>query len=81
MLLLAQWEGSEDADKNISWTRETWEAMRPFAEGVYVNNLGEESDDVVRDAYGSSYDRLLALKKRYDPTNFLRLNQNIDPTV
>ena len=81
MLLLAQWEDGEDAEPNIRWTRESWEAMRPFTQGVYVNNLGEESEDVVRDAYGANYGRLVALKKQYDPTNFLSLNQNLDPTA
>ena len=56
--------------------------MRPFSTGgVYVNNLGDEGEDRVRAAYGSNYDRLVALKTRYDPTNFFRLNQNIKPTA
>jgi FAD/FMN-containing dehydrogenase len=46
---------------------------------VYVNDLGDEEAERVRDAYGGNYARLLALKKRYDPTNFFRMNQNIDP--
>ncbi len=79
MMFLSQWVDAADADKNISWTRESWEAMKPFTNGVYVNNLGEEEDDVVRDAYGANYERLVALKKKFDPTNFLRLNQNIAP--
>lgn len=81
MLLLSQWERGDNMDKNIQWTRESWEAMRPFAQGVYVNNLGEETEAVVRDAYGTNYERLVALKKQYDPTNFLCLNQNLDPTA
>jgi hypothetical protein len=48
-------------------------------EGVYVNNLGDEGEDRVREAYGANYERLLALKGNYDPTNFFRLNQNIKP--
>ena len=56
--------------------------MRPFSTGgVYVNNLGDEGEDRVRAAYGSNYDRLVALKTKYDPTNFFRLNQNIKPTT
>lgn len=46
-----------------------------------VNNLGEEGEDRVRAAYGANYERLAALKKKYDPTNFFRLNANITPTV
>jgi hypothetical protein len=56
--------------------------MRPFvAEGVYVNYVGgDEGDERVRAAYGRiKYDRLVALKTKYDPTNFFRLNQNIAP--
>ena len=56
--------------------------MQPhLEEGVYVNNLGEEGEDRVRAAYGPNYERLVALKNKYDPTNFFRLNQNIKPTV
>jgi FAD/FMN-containing dehydrogenase len=65
----------------IAWTRELWEAVRPYSTGrVYVNFLGEEGQDRVRAAYGETkYERLRALKRRYDPTNFFRLNQNIQP--
>jgi FAD/FMN-containing dehydrogenase len=45
-----------------------------------VNFLGEEGEDRIRDAYGAAkYDRLIALKNKYDPKNFFRLNQNIKP--
>ena len=65
----------------IAWTRELWEAVRPYSTGrVYVNFLGEEGQDRVRAAYGETkYERLRVLKRRYDPTNFFRLNQNIQP--
>jgi FAD/FMN-containing dehydrogenase len=71
---------ASDTEKNIAWVREFWAAMRPYSAGrVYVNYLGEEGTDRVREAYGSNYDRLLALKNKYDPTNFFRMNQNIRP--
>jgi FAD/FMN-containing dehydrogenase len=71
------WEG-----EHIRWARETWQAMRPFASGVYVNYLGQEGEDRVKAAYGvAKYERLVALKNKYDPTNFFRLNQNIKPTT
>ncbi len=58
------------------------DAMRPFfADAVYVNYLGEEGDERVRAAYGDKYDRLVALKNTYDPTNFFRVNQNIRPSI
>ena len=56
--------------------------MQPFFErGVYVNDLGEEGEDRVKEAYGSNYGRLVALKNEYDPTNLFRLNQNIKPAA
>ena len=56
--------------------------MQPFFErGVYVNNLGEEGEVRVQAAYGANYDRLLALKNMYDPTNLFRFNQTIKPTT
>jgi FAD/FMN-containing dehydrogenase len=70
----------------IRWAREFWRAMQPFASGgVYVNYLGQEADEGaerVQAAYGpQKYERLVALKNTYDPTNFFRFNQNIKPTV
>ena len=53
--------------------------LQPLARGVYVNQLGETSPRLVRAAYGSHYARLAAIKKKYDPSNVLRLNQNIKP--
>ena len=81
-MFLSVWSDLADSDTNIRWTRESYEAMQPFLERtVYVNNLGEEGEDRVRAAYGPNYDRLVALKNKYDPANFFRLNQNIRPTV
>ena len=80
LLVTSVWDDPAHADTNIRWTRELWEAMQPhLAEAVYVNYLGEEGEERVRAAYGPNYDRLAALKKKYDPDNFFRLNQNIVP--
>lgn len=62
------------------WARGFWEALAPYHRGVYVNFLMDEGDDRVREAYGEAkFDRLRGLKRRYDPENVFRLNQNISP--
>jgi FAD/FMN-containing dehydrogenase len=53
--------------------------LQSFAHGVYVNQLGDTSDQLVRPAYLTNYPRLVEIKKKYDPNNVLRLNQNIKP--
>jgi FAD/FMN-containing dehydrogenase len=76
------WEAPQDADRNVAWTRAFWEAMRPFSSGrSYLNfpGLGEEQEALVRAAYGANYDRLVAIKSEYDPSNHFRSNQNIVP--
>ncbi len=81
-LILSQWDDPADAERNIAWTRAFFDAVRPFAErAVYVNDLGEEGADRVREAYGANYERLAALKAKYDPTNFFRMNHNIAPSA
>ncbi len=81
--IVTKWEDPQESEKHLKWTRELEAAMRPFSTGgVYVNFLGEEGEDRVRAAYSpSKYDRLVALKNKYDPSNVFRLNQNIKPTV
>ena len=67
-------------DDQRQWARDYWSALAPFHTSVYVNFLMEEGDARVRDAYGEvKYDRLRALKRKYDPANVFRLNQNIRP--
>ena len=72
-------EEDPDAERHIAWARDFFDAMQPHArDRVYVNFLGDEGPDRVRQAYGAEkYDRLVELKRNYDPTNFFRLNQNI----
>jgi len=82
MVVVTRWEDPADAERHISWTRDLWRAVQPFAAGgVYVNYLegGQEGADRIRQAYGPNYERLAALKQKYDPTNFFRINQNIAP--
>ena len=79
--ILSMWSNPSDTETNVKWARDLWETMQPFVErSVYVNNLGEEGEDRVKAAYGPNYERLVALKKRYDPGNMFRLNQNINPS-
>lgn len=81
-LILSQWTDPADAAPHIAWTRAFFEAMRPFTErAVYVNGLGVEGEERVREAYGSNYPRLSQVKARYDPTNLFRANQNILPAT
>ena len=76
------WTDPRDVDMHQQWVREWWDMMNSFSIGAeYVNNLGEEGEDRVRAAYGDNYERLVALKNKYDPTNFFRLNANIQPSV
>ena len=74
------WDNPAEADRHTAWVRTCWEALRPHSTGTYVNFLTQEDDaQRVRAAYGSNYDRLAALKARFDPDNVLRANQNIAP--
>jgi FAD binding domain/Berberine and berberine like len=68
-------------DEEREWVRGFWSALEPWHQGVYVNFLGDEGADRVRESYGpEKYGRLQALKQKYDPSNLFRLNQNIPPT-
>jgi len=80
--IVTKWEDPRESEKHIQWTRDFEAAMRTFSTGgVYVNFLGEEGEDRVTAAYGrANYPRLAALKNKFDPTNFFRLNQNIKPS-
>ena len=78
----ATWTDAAQNDANIHWARELVTAMRPFSRGgLYLNfaGFGEEKEAMLRDAYGSNYDRLAALKTLYDPGNLFRMNLNIRP--
>jgi FAD/FMN-containing dehydrogenase len=80
-LAWSMWLDASDTEKNKQWTRECWEAVRPFlVAGSYGNYVADEGDVIAREAYGSNYDRLVALKNKYDPTNFFRMNHNIKPS-
>ena len=79
-IIISQWTDPADTPNGIAWARQTYDALRPhMAEAAYVNYLDHDDGGRVRAAYGPNYDRLVALKQRYDPNNSFRLNQNIVP--
>jgi FAD/FMN-containing dehydrogenase len=82
VVINAVWiEGDPAGERHVTWARGFFDALQPHAgDHVYVNFLGDEGADRVRQAYGAgNYERLVELKRTYDPTNFFRLNQNIAP--
>jgi FAD/FMN-containing dehydrogenase len=80
LAVITRWTDPATASTHIDWARQTSDAMRPYTSGgVYVNYLGSEGADRVRAAYGAKYDKLVALKQKYDPTNLFKVNQNIQP--
>jgi len=73
-----RWEDPADDARCIGWARDFFNASTPFASGgVYVNFLTADEGDRVRAAYGSNYHRLAQMKRKYDPKNLFRMNQNI----
>jgi hypothetical protein len=67
-------------DRVSAWAKEYWSALHPHsAGGAYINFMMEEGDDRIRATYGKNYTRLAKVKKRRDPSNFFRVNQNIAP--
>jgi FAD/FMN-containing dehydrogenase len=76
----SRWEDPADDNLCIGWARDFFTASAPFASGgAYVNFLTADEGDRVRSAYGPNYDRLARVKRRYDPDNHFRMNQNIEP--
>jgi hypothetical protein len=61
--------------------REYWAAIEAFTRGFYTNEIADEAQAIVDENYMGNYDRLRALKNKYNPTNLFRLNANIVPTV
>jgi FAD/FMN-containing dehydrogenase len=67
-------------EKIVTWARDYWTDLHPHsAGGAYVNFMMDEGDDRIRATYGKNYSRLVKVKKRYDPANLFRVNQNIRP--
>jgi FAD/FMN-containing dehydrogenase len=80
LLLISQWTDPAETDAGIAWARTTFDALAPhMADRAYTNYLPADDHGRVREAFGVNYDRLVELKRRYDPDNLFHLNQNIDP--
>jgi len=81
LLVLSEWMEPANTERCIAWARETYAEMEPFmASGRYVNYLADdETGDPIAAAYGPNYRRLQELKRKYDPSNFFHMNQNIRP--
>jgi len=76
----AIYEHPDEQSRHEAWVTDFAAALRRGETGAYVNFLGDEGEARIREAYpGSTWDRLRAIKSRYDPTNLFRLNQNIPP--
>jgi FAD/FMN-containing dehydrogenase len=77
-----RWRDKQQDSACIAWARQLSDAVAPFASGsVYVNFMPEDEGDRVEKAYGANYRRLVEIKRRYDPGNLFRMNQNIPPTA
>jgi FAD/FMN-containing dehydrogenase len=81
LLLISQWTDPADTDTCIGWARATFDALGPhMAHRSYTNYLSADDHDRIQPAYGLNSQRLVEVKRRYDPDNFFHLNQNIDPS-
>ena len=78
--ILTQWANPAESTRHIEWTRDFADAMAPFRSGDYLLNfLGDETEDTIKASFGSNYARLVEVKRKYDPANFFRVNQNVKP--
>jgi len=81
--VVAQWVDPAESEQHMAWARKVWEHLEPLTGGTaYINHIaGDDRPEKVRASYGPNYERLVALKTTYDPTNLFRLNPNIRPSV
>jgi hypothetical protein len=80
LLLISSWTDPSHTDDSIAWARETFDALSPhMVQRAYTNYLSADDHERVRDAFGPNLERLVELKRRYDPDNVFHLNQNIAP--
>jgi FAD/FMN-containing dehydrogenase len=81
--VMANWHDAGEDETHVAWARYAWDRICPHSTRVaYLNFLGAEEHaqaSLVRAAFGQNYDRLVHVKRRYDPDNLFRLNHNITP--
>ena len=77
--IVGLWNAAAEKAAAVEWVNSLRDKLQPLSRGVYVNQLGDTSEELVRVAYGSNYARLGEIKKKFDPQDVLRLNQNIKP--
>jgi FAD/FMN-containing dehydrogenase len=77
----ARWESRQDDEPCTAWARRIFDAMAPYSTGGTYVNFMPDDEERARAAYGANYERLARLKKRYDPTNVFRMNQNVPPAA
>jgi hypothetical protein len=81
VLLAGVWDDPSGAESSTQWVRTGWQTLQPLTDGFYVNLMApDDPGRRVRRSYGGNYDRLAALKKKFDPANLLRLNANVEPS-
>jgi hypothetical protein len=81
--VIGQWQDAAEDAEHMNWARDAYAALEPYSNGrIYANLIGADQmteDTQLRAVFGVNYERLVALKRKYDPTNFFRMNQNIAP--
>ena len=81
ILFIAQWTDPAQTNLHRDWARSGEEMLRPYSQNAHLlSALDVEAEDVIKSAFGANLARLAAIKKKYDPTNFFRVNQNISST-
>lgn len=80
MVILSGWDDPADDAANVQWVRDYSDALAPYSqEGGYVNFMSADDEDRAAANYGANFDRLVAVKRKYDPENIFHVNQNIKP--
>ena len=79
LLVVVGWPAGSEPTEHVNWIKQYWATLEPFTDGFYINDLNGETAARLNATFGKNYDRLVALKKTYDPRNLFRLNPNVKP--